>query len=133
GTAPTHVYTEPGTYVVTLTATDGDCSASASVVITVVEPSNEPSSVRVPNVFSPNNDGQNDTFEVISTGISRLDMRILNRWGQEVANLERANQRWDGRSAAGEPLSEGTYFYVLDAEGADGKRYDLTGTITLLR
>jgi gliding motility-associated-like protein len=133
GTAPTHVYTEPGTYVVTLTATDGDCSASATVVINVVEPSNEPSSVRVPNVFSPNGDGQNDTFEVITTGIARLEMQVFNRWGQEVATLERANQKWDGRSAAGELLSEGTYFYVLDAEGADGKRYDLTGTITLLR
>ena len=132
-TAPAHVFTEPGTYVVTLTATDGDCSATTTLVITVVEPISEPSSVRVPNVFSPNGDGQNDTFEVITTGISRLDMRILNRWGQEVATLERVNQKWDGRSAAGELLSEGTYFYVLVADGADGKQYDLAGTITLLR
>jgi gliding motility-associated-like protein len=131
--SPTHVYEQPGVYVVVLVATDGECGSTGTVVITVYEATTEPSSVLVPNVFSPNGDGLNDRFQVTTTGILGLDMTILNRWGQVVNVLERADEVWDGRSAAGEVLSEGTYFYVLKASGSDGGRYDLSGTITLLR
>lgn len=130
---PMHVYTEAGVYTVTLTASDNGCSASAQLTIIVNETASEPSTVRVPNVFSPNGDGVNDQFQVESTGLRSLDMTILNRWGQVVAQLDRVEEVWSGRSPAGETLAEGTYFYVLKAEGKDDIRYDLSGSITLLR
>jgi len=131
--SPTHLYTQPGVYTVSLTATDGDCSDGATLTIIVTSPVLDPSSVTVPNVFSPNGDGVNDQLEVESTALLSLEVSILNRWGQVVAELDRVRQSWSGRTGAGEELPEGTYFYVLKAEGEDGKRYDLTGTITLLR
>lgn len=130
---PLHVYTGTGVYIVTLTASDGDCSATAQLTIIVNEAASEPSSVRVPNVFSPNGDGVNDQFQVESTGLRSLEMSILNRWGQVVAQLDRVEEVWSGRSPAGETLAEGTYFYVLKAVGKDDIRYDLSGSITLLR
>lgn len=130
---PSHLYSQPGTYTVVLTAAEGDCSDAATLTILVLAPVVDPSSVRVPNVFSPNGDGVNDQLEVENTGLLSLEVSILNRWGQVVAELDRQRQSWSGRSGAGEQLPEGTYFYVLKAEGADGKRYDLSGSITLLR
>lgn len=131
GQAVTHTFTEPGVYNVSLTATVNGCTSAADITITVVE--EEPSTVTVPNVFSPNHDGKNDTFRVISTGLRSLSVLFFNRWGQQVASVSSVDQGWDGRSDAGEQLSDGTYFYVLKADGFDGKHYDLHGAVTMLR
>lgn len=129
--SPSHLYGSPGEYLVTLTATLGTCTASASVVITVLE--DEESDISVPNVFTPNGDGVNDQLMVQAKGIERLELNVYNRWGQLVARLERVMQAWDGRTFAGEPVSPGTYFYTLMAKGKDGRDFDLSGTITVLR
>ena len=47
--------------------------------------------------------------------------------------MKRTGEVWDARSMSGDLVPDGTYFYVLAAKGADGKAYDLTGHITLLR
>jgi gliding motility-associated-like protein len=131
--APQHTYTAPGTYAVTLTASFGGCEATAVAYVQAGTPAPSESFITVPNVFSPNGDGRNDVLEVLSNGISSLDMTILNRWGQVVARIERPGQVWDSRSFAGERCPEGSYFYVLKATGEDGRSYDLSGTITLVR
>ena len=87
----------------------------------------------MPNVFSPNGDGHNDVLEVVSHGILTLDMVIMNRWGQLVGHIEHPNQVWDSRTLSGERCPEGSYFYVLKAAGSDGRDYDLSGAITLVR
>jgi gliding motility-associated-like protein len=131
--APTYTYTAPGDYTVQLTASVGDCSATAIVLVRVLDAGFEEVGLRVPNVFSPNGDGVNDVLEVFSTGLSSLDMAIFNRWGQLVYRIERPRQVWDGRSMAGERVPEGTYFYELRAAAFDGRTYELRGTVTVLR
>lgn len=129
---PAHTYAEPGIYPVVFTITSNGCSASDSLIIVVDSPF-EDSGISVPNVFSPNGDGMNDTWGVIGTGLISLDAVVYNRWGQEVAKLSNPAQVWDGRTGAGEVASEGTYYYILKAQGADGQRYEFTGSLTLLR
>ncbi len=129
---PVHVYAESGSFIVTLLVTDQGCTASAQATITVFG-ENGQSSVVVPNVFTPNGDGINDQFALTTVGIRSLTLRIFNRYGQEIALLERPQQVWDGRTFSGEPASDGTYFFVLEANGSDGESFDLTGHITLLR
>jgi gliding motility-associated-like protein len=124
---------EPGVYQVVLTVSASGCLVTAQTTITVLGEPVEASELTVPNVFTPNGDGQNDQFGLIQVGITTVDMEIMNRWGQLVGRIERVGQEWDGRSPAGENVPDGTYFYVLKANGDDGKRYDLSGTITLLR
>ncbi|MFN3875569.1 MAG: gliding motility-associated C-terminal domain-containing protein, partial [Flavobacteriales bacterium] len=85
-----HTYTEEGVYTVTLTVTFQGCTATATGTVTVASGFEGPSAVEVPNVFTPNGDGVNDQFAVSAAGIERIEVRIFNRYGEELARLERA-------------------------------------------
>lgn len=86
----------------------------------------------IPNVFSPNNDGNNDVFFVENSGIDALSMKIYNRWGQLLHESNRIDATWDGRTTSGEESVEGTYFYIITVSSAN-KKETFKGTITLLR
>ncbi|HRP58685.1 MAG TPA: gliding motility-associated C-terminal domain-containing protein, partial [Vicingus sp.] len=120
----TIVYEEQGTYVVTLTSFNGLCSATTQITIEVIGTS----FLVVPNVFTPNGDGKNDVFEILSQNIVELNCVIFNRWGKQVAEITKPDGVWDGKNA-----SDGTFFYVLKAKGLDDVEYDLKGTITMLK
>jgi gliding motility-associated-like protein len=130
---PLYTYTTPGTYIAVLTVTLGDCTDETSLVIVVEPAEEEPPTIIVPNVFSPNGDGRNDQLQVITTGISDLTMDIFNRWGQRVGGLSLVDQRWDGRDLSGIKVVDGTYFYALEAHGDNGTTFSRSGTITVLR
>jgi gliding motility-associated-like protein len=130
--SPSTVYTDPGVYTVVLVASLGDCSSTTTGTVIVTGPVVD-SDLWVPNIFTPNGDGGNDTWGPVAQGLQRLEVVIYNRWGQVVGRLERPGQTWSGRSMAGEQVPEGTYFYVLKAAGVDGKDYDLQGAFTLVR
>jgi large repetitive protein len=88
--------------------------------------------VFVPNVFSPNNDGKNDKLLVYGNYITRLEMRIFNQYGQEIAFVSNGSQGWDG-THKGKPQPVGVYVYTLRAVMRDGRTVDLKGSITLVR
>jgi gliding motility-associated-like protein len=111
----------------TLTATEGDCTLSDQVLVTV-----EPKLI-FPNTFSPNADGINDTWEII--GIDMYPdcfVRIHDRWGQEVFQSTGYSdaKAWNGENRGG-PLSEGVYFYIIDLR--DSEKQQFKGSITLIR
>jgi gliding motility-associated-like protein len=132
GASPTHVFTEPGIYVVTHTINADGCTSQATMTITVNDIIEE-SFVKVPNIFSPNGDGRNDVLWVENSGLRTLDMTLFNRWGQQVAVLTAPHHVWNGRTGSGEEVPEGTYFYVLHATGLDSRSHDLRGTVTIVR
>ncbi|MGE0562735.1 MAG: gliding motility-associated C-terminal domain-containing protein [Flavobacteriales bacterium] len=101
-------------------------SCLVSTPTVVIEPV-----VVIPNVFSPNVDGQNDLFKVTGIGIKTVAMKIYNRWGQVVFESIQVNDAWDGRTNSGVKVPEGTYFYIIDVE--TDKKETFTGTLTLIR
>ncbi len=123
--------TGPGHYMFTFTA-DG-CSASDSILVTFVDCDH---GVELPNVFTPNGDGINDVFRPITLqGVADLSFQVYNRWGQKVYETTRPGPIWDGRTAAGEEVPEGTYFWIMEhsALHAPGITVTTHGTVTLLR
>jgi gliding motility-associated-like protein len=81
-------------------------------------------SLLVPNVFSPNGDAYNQTFQVLSNKI--LQLKIFNRYGAEI--YESPDGKWDG----GEHPS-GTYFWSVKYEGCDTSQKQAKGWVSLLR
>lgn len=124
----TIIYDTQGSYVVTLTSFNGQCSATTQVTIEVIGTS----FLIVPNVFTPNGDNKNDVFEFIFQNITDLNCVIFNRWGKQVAEITVPDKSWDGNIGSSK-ASDGTYFYIIKATGLDDVSYDLKGTVTLVR
>jgi gliding motility-associated-like protein len=101
-------------YTVTIKDEFG-CTATATVTVSVIC-----DTLDIPNGFSPNNDGTNDTFVI--DGIDGYPGNVLfiyNRWGNLVYKKKEYANEWDGRSNVngvifGEELPNGTYYYILD-------------------
>ncbi|MFD2522104.1 gliding motility-associated C-terminal domain-containing protein [Emticicia soli] len=71
--------------------------------------------VEMPNVFTPNGDGKNDTFSPMrcSAFIKQIDIEVYNRYGLKVYESGGSNiLSWDGKNASGADLPTGTYYYV---------------------
>ncbi len=90
----------------------------------------------VPNVFSPNGDGQDDLFEVyFSEGAQPTiyEFSVYDRWGGLVFRLEDSPEvKWAGNFDSKE-LLQGVYTYVLNGRFKDGEPISDSGTITLIR
>lgn len=85
----------------------------------------------IPNVFTPNNDGINDVFEIRGKGIKNLSMEIFNRWGELV--FQSTHAPWDGRSKEGKVVMNGTYFYKIQFEQTGSTKRIIEGSVQLLR
>ncbi len=129
--SPTHIYTQQGNYVVELVATNNlGCTDTLRFSFIVVD---ELASLIVPNVFTPNGDGINDTFSFIEQGISSITVQILNRWGNEVYSWNKTNSGWDGKSKDGTDLPDGVYLYIIQAQGINDKPYNYQGAVQMIR
>ena len=83
----------------------------------------------IPNVFTPNGDGRNDTFEIPGLELYEAnELTILNRWGSTVYFKKGYKGDWNG-----DGLNEGTYFYLLKIKSTNDKWEVYKGYITLIR
>lgn len=88
--------------------------------------------VYIPNVFSPNDDGNNDVFYVRGEGIKSLTFLIYDRWGEKVFETTDPAQGWDGKYK-GKPMPAEIYYYKAIIEFIDGSSKTLGGDVTLTR
>jgi gliding motility-associated-like protein len=110
---PTHSYENPGIYVVTLVASAQDsCTDSFKVVIRVIDEL----IMYVPNSFTPDDNGLNDTFKPqLTSGYDResgYEFNIYNRWGELIFTTKKVGEGWDG-TFKGQPAPFGTYTWTI--------------------
>lgn len=110
-----------------------DASGTCGVESEVYTVSIGESSLLCPNAFSPGaTEGVNDVWKVSYKSIVKFDCYIFNRWGEKIAEFHDPAQGWDGKYR-GKLVPAGVYYYVIKATGADGKSYELSGDINILR
>ena len=91
------------------------------------------SEIFVPNVFSPNGDGQNDKLYANLVGVKEFKIyRIFNRAGQKVFETTNPAEGWDG-TINGVPQALDTYVWMVEAVSKYGAPIRETGLVTLLR
>jgi gliding motility-associated-like protein len=89
---------------------------------------------KLPNVFTPNNDGQNDCVSLANAArFLTVTYAIFNRWGNKVYETSDGAACWDGKNAQGNDLSEGVYFFRLTGISICNTPIEETGTIQLIR
>jgi gliding motility-associated-like protein len=124
-----YTFLDTGKYQITLLVSNQfNCKDSITKEIIV----NEPNNVFVPNSFTPNNDGLNDTFKPIVPYYKTATLQIFNRWGDLILNTNNIEQGWDGK-IKGANAPNDVYVYKLFVEFLDGKAQKLDGHITLAR
>lgn len=118
--------TRGGTYSVT--GYRNGCRQTKSFVVQQSEQPYDPD-FKIQNILTPNGDGYNDIWEIsILKNIRPAKVSVFTRAGIPVLETPSYQNDWDG-SYRGNPLPEGSYFYMI--EGARGEVFK--GTITLLR
>lgn len=127
---PVATVQETTTFIVTVT--DGICTRSDSVKVLVYDLRCEEPDVFVPNTFTPNGDGANDTLFVRGQHIERMEFMVFDRWGERVFLSTDKNVGWDGQFR-GKPVDPAVFVYHLTAWCADGQRYFTKGNVTVIR
>lgn len=129
GSATHHAYTNAGLYTVALAVrNEGQCVDSTSIQLCILPP--DP--VFVPDIFSPNDDGKNDTLYVRGLLITRMEFRVYNRWGEVVFETNSPSKGWDG-FLRGMPSPSGSYYYTLSATIGTATRVERVGEVVLIR
>lgn len=116
----------------------GMVSNTATVTATEFDPNlanntstdnKEISGLRIPNVFTPNGDGKNDTFYIEHLeSFESNEVTIINRWGSTVYQSNHYQNDW---TAPG--LTDGTYFYVVKVRNGTATWQDYKGYVTVIR
>lgn len=95
--------------------------------------SKQPFSVYAPNAFSPDNDGVNDFFFVSVQNISSFELKIFDRWGNEVFYTTDPKEHWNG-SFKGTEAPIGGYVYQVSCTGENyNEVFNYSGTLALVR
>ncbi|MBT3622305.1 MAG: T9SS type B sorting domain-containing protein [Flavobacteriales bacterium] len=122
-----HTYADTGKYeVIYVVNNQFNCvdSLSATLIINPVY------QIFIPNSFTPNNDGDNDTFKPFVNGAKDYTITIFDRWGEII--FQDDNGIWDGK-VNGNFVQDGVYSYSILAIDFKDKPFIYTGIVTLLK
>ena len=120
----------PETYTVTVTDVNNCPSDIESIVI-------DPCEVEIPTAFTPNDDGENDLWELKNLEFfASAKVSIYNRWGDLVFKSTGYDEPWDGKNRlTGTNLPTAVYYYVIENVDTkvlvDGSK--LIGYVTIIR
>lgn len=86
----------------------------------------------LPNVFTPNNDGTNDKFEISGINLSDFSLVIINSKNETVFQATDILFSWDGRLPNGELVSPGNYIYYIVGKTASKAAYTKIKQLTII-
>mgnify|MGYP001205846799 CR=1 FL=1 len=118
-----YYYAPVGTHSVVVS--DG---TNCTVRLSGIEITDELGCVEVPNSFTPNADGMNDTWNLDFSAYGTVSVQVYSKWGKLVFETNNPIVQWDGQYN-GNDLPAGTYYYVLKLDDS----VDQNGPLTIVR
>jgi gliding motility-associated-like protein len=119
----------PGEYWFMVT---NQCGSSVETITVVFEDCED--AVYIPNCFTPDNDGVNDAWKVITRNINSMSTKVLNRWGEVVFESNDLSPVWTGGFNSGDTfVADGLYFFRIEFERRDGQKELREGSMFMIR
>ncbi|MBF25201.1 MAG: hypothetical protein CMP49_01605 [Flavobacteriales bacterium] len=127
---PLHTYEEEGSYFVTLTAWDQfGCSNYYNEIINIA-----PALIFYsPDIFSPNGDGVNDTFNVSVVGQEDFELIIFDRWGKQIFSTTNPQEGWDGKYPNGKEVPQDVYMYKVYMTNSASMEKTEKGRVSIIK
>ena len=119
------IITDAGTYI--FTVRNANCTPYIDTATIGIKPCD----ISAPNIVVMSSLAGNNIFYVNSEGIVNFNCVILNRWGNVIYEFTDAASGWDGKTADGNKLEEGTYFYRIKAVLEGGQELVKNGFVVL--
>jgi gliding motility-associated-like protein len=127
---PEHTYADSGYYQVMLVVTNEFGCTDTAFELIYAYPDFR---FFIPNTFTPNMDALNDVFTGLGIGFVKYEMRIFNRWGQEIFYTNDINRGWAGTDNYDNNCPIGVYAYKVELETPAQFKYKYIGHVNLLR
>jgi gliding motility-associated-like protein len=127
-----HIYPKIGDYEISLKVTDtNECTDFTSKIIHIYDDL----IIFIPNMFTPNGDGLNDTWkpEMLDYSKKGYQLSIFDRWGQRIFHTTDTEEAWDGTINGKVTAPNTIYSYQVIVQNVMYKEYKFTGHITLVR
>ena len=129
---PVHTYTSTGIFDINLRIfNSGACSQTSAVAHSALA-IEEGGTIHNHTIFTPNGDAINDEFVINTTNLKSYKIRIFDRYGTLLFVSSNISENWKGLYQNA-PLAVGTYYYVIDGVGLNGKEVNKSGSVTILR
>jgi len=115
-------------YIVFVTDSNG-CVNSDTIKVDLIP------NIVAPSAFSPNGDGINDSWIIQNLEqYTNTTVRVYNRWGSLVYDRDQVGgDNWTGNGNNSKPIPVGTYYFIIEYDGFDGQKNNITGPITIIR
>ena len=119
-------------YTVVVMTPEG-CRSEVSVTEEVFPAGCDEPNIFNPNAFTPNGDGENDTFRVrASSWVTEFYFAVYNRWGEQVFESRDIATGWDG-TFRGRTLAPDVYGFFVQIQCGNNEEYFKKGNVTLIR
>ena len=115
-----------GLWIVNVTYGPG-CTTSDSIFIDMIN-----CNYFIPNVITPNGDGNNDVMKVNYPSARNVNVKIMNRWGKNIREISGIIPSWDGTDDNQQLVPEGSYFYSILVTDYYNRQINLKGSITVM-
>jgi gliding motility-associated-like protein len=129
---PSYLYSNPGTYYVTLTIIDeNNCEDTITKEVKILQDFYS----YTPNIFTPNDDGTNDTFtpSLLNIDMNTYNLLVYDRWGNQLFESDDYNKGWDGKLKDGRLMPPDVYSYKITYKTNLGIEKQELGKIIMAR
>lgn len=130
---PIHTYKKTGEYEITLNVENTHGCVDVSTGMIEIKPE---FAFYIPNSFTPNGDGKNETFIPKGFGYKEdsFRMMIFNRWGEMIFESRSMEHHWNGTvNGSAEPAQNDVYIYKIMVEDIFGKKHEYTGNVNIIK
>jgi gliding motility-associated-like protein len=125
--SPSYLFNEAGVYgLLLIVKNEFNCIDTVMKTITV----ESDFAAYIPNAFTPNGDGLNDTFYPVMRGVKKFELQIFDRWGEIIFSSNSTEHVWDG-TFKGQECKQDAYNYKLVLLNVRGEEKVYTGTVLL--